>query len=32
MKKVLVLLLSFVMVAVMAGCGAPEEEQPEEQI
>ena len=30
MKKVLVLLLSFAMVAVMAGCGAPEEEQPEE--
>lgn len=32
MKKILILLLSMVMIFVMAGCGAPEEEQPEEQI
>lgn len=32
MKKILTLLIPMVMVFALAGCGAPEEEQPEEQI
>lgn len=32
MKKILVLILSIVMAMGLVGCGAPEEEQPEEQI
>ena len=32
MKKFWMVLISLAMVVAMAGCGAPEEEQPEEQI
>ena len=32
MKKIIALLMSLLMVGVMAGCGSPEAEQPEEQI